>query len=88
MVVAQVWRDRHGPQVNLARLLRAADVRAVSPRDGREAGVLQGETGTSDPVYATVVLLAGPGERILTGDPAGIGALAAAVGSRAVVIAC
>ena len=30
MVVAQVWRDRHGRQANLARLSRAVDVRAVS----------------------------------------------------------
>ena len=77
MVVAQVWRDRRGLQVTLARLLRATDVRAVSPRDGREAGVLQAESGTSDPVDATVVLLAGPGDRILTSDPADIAALAA-----------
>lgn len=87
MVVAQVWRDRHGRQI-LARLLRATDVRAISPRDGREAGVLQGEAGTSDPVDATVVLLAGPGDRILTSDPADIARLAAAADSRAVIIAC
>jgi hypothetical protein len=88
IVIAQVWRDRHGRQVNLARLLRATEVRAVSPRDGREAGVLQGEAGSSDPVDATVVLMAGPGDRILTSDPADIARLAAAAGSRAVVIAC
>ena len=88
MVVAQVWRDPHGRQVNVARLLQATDVRAVSPRDGRDAGVLQGEAGTSDPVDATVVLLAAPGDRILTGDPADIARLAAAAGSRAVVVAC
>lgn len=88
IVVAQAWRDRHGRQVNLARLLRATDVRAVSPRDGREAGVLQGEAGTSDPVDATVVLLAGPGDRILTSDLADIARLAAAAGSRAVVVTC
>jgi hypothetical protein len=88
MVVAQVWRDRHGRQVNLARLLRATDVRPISPRDGREAGVLQGEAGTSDPVDAAVVLLAGPGDRILTSDPADIACLAAAADSRAVIIAC
>ena len=35
MVVAQVWRDRQGRQVCLARLLRAVDVRAVSHDDGR-----------------------------------------------------
>ncbi len=88
MVVAQVWRDRDGRQVNLARLLRATDVRAVSPRDGRKAGVLQGEASTSDPVDATVVLLAGPGDRILTSGPSDIARLAAAAGSWAVVIAC
>ena len=32
MVIAQVWRDRQGRQAVLARLLRAVDVRAVSPR--------------------------------------------------------
>lgn len=88
MVVARAWRDPHGRQVNLARLLRATDVRAVSPRDGREAGVLLGQAGTSDPVDATVVLLAGPGDRILTSDPADITRLAAAAGRRAVVVAC
>jgi hypothetical protein len=88
MVVAQAWRDRLGRQVNLARLLQATDVRAVSQRDGREAGVLQGEAGTGDPVDATVVLLAGPGDRILTSDPVDLARLAAIAGTQAVVIAC
>jgi hypothetical protein len=43
VVVAQVWRDRRGRQVSLARLLQAVDVRAVSPGDGREAGMLLAE---------------------------------------------
>ena len=88
MVVAQVWRDRHGRQVNLARLLQAVDVRAVSQRDGREAGVLLAAAGTADPIDATVVLLAAPGDRILTSDPGDIACLAAAAGSRAVVVNC
>ena len=88
MVVAQAWRDRHGRQVSLARLLQATEVRAVTERDGREAGVLQAEAGTSDPVDATVVLLAGRGDRILTSDPGDITRLAAAAGNRAIVIAC
>ena len=88
MVVAQVWRDRHGRQVNLARLLRAVDVRAVSQRDGREAGELQAAAGTADPVDATVVLLAAPGDRILTSDAGDIARLAAAADNRAIVIAC
>ena len=88
MVVAQAWRDRHGRQANLARLLRAVDVRAVSQRDGRDAGVLQATAGTADAIDATVVLLAAPGDRILTSDPGDITLLAAAADNRAVIVAC
>ena len=88
MVVAQVWRDRHGRQAGLAQMLRAVDVRAVSPDDGRRAGVLLGTTGTSDPVDATVVLLASPGDRIVTSDPQDLAALTEAAANRAVIIAC
>ena len=88
MVVAQVWRDDHGRRANLARLLRAVDVRAVSQRDGRDAGILQAAAGTADATDATVVLLAAPGDRILTSDPGDITALAAAAGSKALVVAC
>ncbi len=88
MVVAQAWRDRHGRQANLARLLRAVDVRAVGPADGRDAGVLQAETGTADAIDATVVLLAAPGDRILTSDPGDLGRLAAAAGNRPVIVTC
>jgi hypothetical protein len=88
MVIAQVWRDRHGRQAGLAQMLRAVDVRAVSPDDGRRAGVLLGMTGTSDPVDATVVLLASPGDRIVTSDPQDLAALAEAAANRAVIIAC
>lgn len=88
MVVAQVWRDGSGRQANLARLLHAVDVRAVTQRDGRRAGVLLGATGTADPVDATVVLLAGPGDRILTGNPGHLTCLGAAAGNRAVIVPC
>jgi hypothetical protein len=88
MAVAQVWRDRHGRQVNLARLLRAVDVRAVSQRDGRDAGVLQAAASTADAIDATVVLLAAPGDRILTTDPKDITVLVAAAENRAVIVAC
>jgi hypothetical protein len=84
MVVAQVWRDRQGRQAALGQLLRAVGVRAVS----RQAGVLLGMTGTSDPVDATVVLLARPGDRILTSDPGDLAPLAEAAASRAVIVAC
>ena len=88
MVVAQVWRDRQGRQASLARLLRAVDVRAVSREDGRQAGVLLGQAGTTDPVDATVVLLARPGDRILTSDPDDLTRLASAAGNSAVIVAC
>lgn len=88
MVVAQVWRDRQGRQVSLARLLRAVDVRAVDHQDGREAGVLLGVTSAADPIDATVVLLASPGDRILTSDPRDLTRLAVAAANRAVIIAC
>jgi hypothetical protein len=42
VVVTQVWRDPVGRQANLARLLKAVDVKAVDERLGREAGVLLG----------------------------------------------
>ncbi|HUZ57066.1 MAG TPA: twitching motility protein PilT [Streptosporangiaceae bacterium] len=88
MVVAQVWRDRHGRDANLARLLRAVDVRSVSPDDGHAAGVLQAGAGTADAIDATVVLLAAPGDRILTSDPDDLRCLADAAGNRPVIISC
>jgi hypothetical protein len=88
MVVAQVWRDRQGRQVSLARLLRAVDVRAIDHQDGRQAGILLGLAGTADPIDASVVLLAKPGDRILTSNPDDLTRLAAAAANRAVIIAC
>ena len=88
MVVAQVWRDRLGRQASLARLLRAVDVRAINHQDGRQAGVLLGLAGTADPVDASIVLLAEPGDRILTGDPDDLTRLTTAAANRAIVITC
>jgi hypothetical protein len=88
MLVAQDWRDRLGRQVNLARLLRAVDVRAVRHEDGRAAGVLLAAAGTADAIDATVVLLAAPGDRIVTSDPDDLTRLAAAAASRAAIIGC
>jgi hypothetical protein len=88
MVVAQVWRDRQGRQANLARLLRAVDVRAIDHQDGRQAGVLLGQASAADPIDACVVLLAEPGDRILTSDPDDLTRLATAAANRAVVINC
>ena len=86
MVVAQVWRDRRGRRANLARVLRAVDVRSVSHSDGRHAGALLAESGTADPIDATVVLLAAPGDRIITSDPKDLALLTAAARNRAVIV--
>lgn len=88
MVVAQVWRDPQGRQASLARLLRAVDVRAVRQEDGRRAGALLGKAGTTDPIDATVVLLAGAGDRILTSDRDDLARLASAAANRAVIVGC
>lgn len=53
-----------------------------------DAGVLLGLTGTTDPVDATVVLLASPGDWILTSDPRDLTPLAEAAANRAVIVAC
>jgi hypothetical protein len=74
--------------VSLARLLQAVDVRPVSPGDGRAAGELLADAGTADPIDATVVLLAGPGDRILTSDPADLIRLAEAARNPGVIIPC
>ncbi len=88
IVLGQVWRSHEGRQVRLARFLRAVDVRSVDEEMGRRAGVLLARAGTSDPIDATVVLVADTGDRIHTSDPADIGRLLAAAGTQATVIAC
>jgi len=88
IVLGQVWRDPHGRQARLARLMRAVDVRPVDEQMGRRAGVLLARAGTNDPIDATVVLVAQSGDRILTSDPSDIRRLVAASGTRAAVIAC
>jgi hypothetical protein len=88
MVVAQVWRDGRGRQAALARLLRAVDVRTIDQATGRAAGSLLARSGTADPVDATVVLLAEPGDRIVTSDPDDLLRLVRAAGNSAAVITC
>lgn len=88
MVVAQVWRDPSGRQARLATLLRAVDIRAVDDRLARAAGVLVGAAGTSDPIDATVVLVAESGDHILTSDPDDLRRLADTSGARVAVIPC
>jgi hypothetical protein len=58
-VVAQIWRDG-SRQAILARLLAATDVtvEALTEEVARAAGVVCGSAGTSDVVYASVVIAA------------------------------
>lgn len=88
IVVAQVWRDPAGRQTRLAQLLRSVDVRSVDDQTGRAAGILIGQAGTRDPIDATLVLVAHPGDRILTSDPLDIQHLAAAAGKPVTIIHC
>ena len=88
VVVAQVWRDRTGRQVDLARLLRSVDVEAVDQQVGRHAGILLGRANADDAVDATVVAVSSAGDRILTSDPQGIGNLVAASNLSILVVPC
>ncbi len=88
VVIAQAWHDPAGRQANLARLMKAIDVRAVDGQLGREAGVLLGKAAAGDAVDATVVAIAATGDRILTSDPRDIGALVSAAGRALIVVAC
>ncbi len=87
IVLAQVWRDG-ARQANLARLLKGTEVVAVDERLGREAGALLARSGTDDPIDATVVIVAAPGDRVLTSDPGDIRPLADAGNRTLMVIAC
>ena len=88
IVIAQVWRDPEGRQAELAHLLHAVDVRPVNEPLGRAAGILIAAAGTSDPIDATVVLVAADGDRILTSDPRDLKRLAASARKSVAIIAC
>lgn len=79
-VVGQVWRGGSGRQAQLARLLPALEIAAVDAPLGRRAGVLLGQTRTTDVVDAALVLLAADGDWILTSDAIDIARLAATAG--------
>jgi hypothetical protein len=81
-VIGQVWRDGHGRQANLARLLPGVDVYAIDDSVGRRAGVLLGVAGSADVIDAAVVLLAHDGDEILTSDPADLRDLAQVAGKH------
>ena len=87
-VVAQVWRDTRGRQAVLARALASIDVAAVLAADGRAAGVLLGDNGSSDVVDATIVGLLRNGDAIITSDPDAIQALLNTRRINATIINC
>lgn len=88
VVIAEVWRDAAGRQAELARLLKAVDVRPVDESLGRRAGILLGLSGTRDVADATVVTVAAEGDRIVTSDPADVRRLVAAARRAIQVVAC
>lgn len=87
-VIAETWREAGGRQARLARLLKAVDVVAVDEALGRDAGVLLGKAGTSDPVDATVVAIATVGDHILTSDTRDITRLVTASRHAIYVVPC
>lgn len=68
MAIAQVGRDGKGRQARLARVLRGVQVEPIVREDGMRAGELLGATRLKDAIDASVALLAGPGDRVLTSD--------------------
>jgi hypothetical protein len=88
MVIAQVWRTGTGRQTVLARTLPGVDVRSVDQSAGRAAGRLLAAAGTRDAIDATVALLAEPGDRIATSDPADLAHLLNAANIPALIVVC
>lgn len=88
VVLAQVWRGSGGKQANVARILRAVNVRSVDEQMGRDAGVLLGKARADDPIDATVVLIARSGDRVLTSYPGDIARLASSSGKKLTIVPC
>lgn len=88
IVIAHVWRSPGGKQANVARILRALDVRSVDEQMGRDAGVLLAKARADDPIGATVVLVASSGDRVLTSDPGDIARLASSSGKKLTLVSC
>ena len=82
--VAQAWRDP-ARQVPLVTFLRGCQTRPLDQAAAHAAGVLLARAKLSDVVDASVVVAAGAGDTIVTGDPRDIGRLAAAAGGVAAV---
>ena len=85
--LAQAWRDG-ARQAQLSRLLPALDIAPMSEEHGRKVGELLRRSRTADVVDASIVLLAHPGDVILTSDPDDIAHLANFTRRRVRVTAC
>lgn len=80
-VLAQAWRKNGPRQANLARALKTCDIAGFLEQEARAAGELCGQSGTSDIVDASVVLLANRYRAaIVTSDRGDIEALIASLG--------
>ena len=77
-----------GRQATLARALRDITVESITGEDGMRAGELLGRARLRDAIDASVALLAGPGDRVLTSDPGDLRLLCDAAGNKAVVVDC
>ncbi|WP_018351786.1 type II toxin-antitoxin system VapC family toxin [Longispora albida] len=82
VVLGQVWRD-HRRQHSLTRLQEVCEILPFTEDTARKAGVLLGESGTSDVVDAAVVVAAMEhNATVLTSDPGDLRKIAEAVGFR------
>lgn len=86
-VVGQVWRGGRGRQANLARFLPSVEIRPLDDALGRRAGMLLGESQTSDVVDAALALLASDGDELLTTDHEALVPLVEATGKHVDIIA-
>lgn len=88
IVVAEAWHSETGRQANLARLLKAVDVKPVDEDLGREAGALLGKAGGGEPADATVVSVAASGDSVVTSDARDIQLLVQASGRSIFIVPC
>lgn len=77
-VIGQVWRQGGARQARLAKALDAIEVRHLDRALGRAAGELLARARRDDVIDAALVLLAGPGDQLITSDPDDLAPLARA----------
>ncbi len=85
-VLAQAWRGRGPRQALLAKALEGVEIRALDRALGRDAGELLASARRDDVVDASLVLLAGDGDQIITSDLEAIEHLARVAGRHVELI--